>query len=177
MKKKITEKVESYMSAFKNEIKDFIQKGSIQVLDSDGNDIRGNLLQFIYDYDNLEFVDEDFQKRKRVKNKVPDFNRCCALKCNGERCSRRVKVVGEDNYCGTHLKGIPYGSILNQGAEETPSDEKKIEIWIEEINGIQWYIDADLNVYDSTDIITGSKNPKVIHKLKRNSDYKYEFCN
>ena len=83
---------------------------------------------------------------------------------------------GNQHYCGTHIKGLSYGSILNGAAEEQQKD-KKVEIWIEEINGIQWYIDSENNVYDSNDIISGSKNPRIIHKLKINNDYEYEFCN
>lgn len=166
------------MSDFKNNIKDFIQVNNLNIEGENGEDYKGKFLQFIYDYTGLEFQDEDFQKRKRVKNKVPDFNRCCALKANGERCSRRVKEDSDGNqhYCGTHVKGLSYGSILNN--EETAAEDKntKVEIWIEEINGIQWYIDANMNVYDSNDIISGSKSPRVVHKLKVNSNFQYEFC-
>ena len=34
---------------------------------------------------------------------------------------------------------------------------KKIEIWVEEINGIQYYLDNDKNVYLPEDIINNSK--------------------
>ena len=43
------------------------------------------LVQFIYDYPQLSFLPQDFQKRKRVKNIVPFFERCCALRANGEQ--------------------------------------------------------------------------------------------
>ena len=54
---------------------------------------------------------------------------------------------------------------------------KKVEIWIQEVNGISWYIDKDLNVYDVNDIRDGSNDPKIIHKLKMNNNMEYEFCN
>ncbi len=178
MKKKITTKVDNYIIDFKNSIKDYIQDNKLEIKNSineDENEI-SNFLKFVYDYKSIEFDSEDFQKRKRIKNKVPDFNRCCALKSNGERCSRKVKEEGQTNYCGTHIKGIPYGSILDTSAAETKQNEKKVEVWIQEVNGIEWYIDNELNVYDVNDIKNGSSNPKVVHKLRMNPMMQYEFC-
>lgn len=174
MKKKITTKVENYMIEFKNSIKDYFQNSEIQITDSNGDNQVSEFLKFIYDYKSIEFENDDFQKRKRIKNKVPDFNRCCALKSNGERCSRKVKNSG--HYCGTHIKGIPYGSILDNHAAAEETKEKKVEVWIQEVNGIDWYIDSELNVYDVNDIKNGSNNPKIVHKLRMNDKMQYEFC-
>ena len=186
MKKKISQKVDNYIIQFKNDIKNYIQQNQIVLStlnleatsDENENSVISDFLKYIYDYKSLEFIDEDFQKRKRVKNKVPDFNRCCALKCNGERCSRKVKEEGKTNYCGTHIKGIPYGSVLDNKHKSTNEENnvKKVEIWIQEVNGINWYIDKDLNVYDVNDIKNGISQPKIIHKLKMNSNMEYEFC-
>ena len=176
MKKKISQKVDNYMIEFKNNIKEYIKTNNITINDSDDNNIISDFLKFIYDYKSIEFSDDEFQKRKRVKNKVPDFNRCCALKSNGERCSRKVKEEGKTNFCGTHIKGIPYGSVLNQDNINN-NNHKKVEIWIQEVNGINWYIDEDLNVYDVNDIKNGVDNPKIIHKLKMNDNMEYVFCN
>ena len=52
-----------------------------------------DLVQYIYDYPQLTFLPQDFQKRKRVKNIVPFFERCCALRANGEQCTRRKKTI------------------------------------------------------------------------------------
>ena len=49
-----------------------------------------NILQFIYDYPNME-INNDLTKRKRVKNVVPLHERCCALRANEEQCTRRKK--------------------------------------------------------------------------------------
>lgn len=176
MRKKITAKVDEYMIDFKNSIKDYFQENNLKVTNNEKEDEISDFLKFIYDYKSIEFNQDDFQKRKRIKNKVPDFNRCCALKSNGERCSRKVKEEGQCNYCGTHIKGIPYGSILNSSAAQENHSEKKVEIWIQEVNGIEWYIDNELNVYDVNDIKNGSLNPKIVHKLRMNSKMQYEFC-
>ena len=50
------------------------------------------LLQFIFDYQPLQFEKVDFQKRKRVKNVVPFFDRCRALRANGEQCTTTKKM-------------------------------------------------------------------------------------
>ena len=176
MKKKITTKVDNYIIEFKNEIKEYFQANGLTVNNDDDANVISDFLKFIYDYKSIEFTDDDFQKRKRIKNKVPDFNRCCALKSNGERCSRKVKEEGKYHFCGTHIKGIPYGSTLNTTNITEVNKEKKVEVWIQEVNGIDWYIDEHLNVYDVNDIKTGIVNPKIIHKLKMNSNMEYEFC-
>ena len=176
MKKKITSKVDNYMIEFKSAIKDYFQNNGINIIDENGENHISEFLKFVYDYKSIEFENDDFQKRKRIKNKVPDFNRCCALKSNGERCSRKVKDSG--HYCGTHIKGIPYGSILNTNKEAAQdiNNEKKVEVWIQEVNGIDWYIDSDLNVYDVNDIKNGSNNPKVVHKLRMNEKMSMSFA-
>lgn len=178
MKKKITTKVDNYLTEFKNDIKEYFQNNSVSLVDNTNDDKLSDFLRYVYDYKCIEFDENDFQKRKRIKNKVPDCNRCCALKANGERCSRKVKDEGKGHYCGTHLKGVPYGSILDSNSHDANiKKEKKVEVWIQEVNGIDWYIDKDLNVYDVNDIKNGSSNPRIIHKLKMNSNMQYEFCN
>ena len=64
---------------------------------------------FVFDYDQISLSKEDFTKRKRVKNVVPIQLRCCAKRANGEQCTRRKK--DDNDFCGTHIKGIPYGKI------------------------------------------------------------------
>ena len=43
---------------------------------------------------------------------------------------------------------------------------KKVEVWIQEIQGIVYYVDANKNVYDPEDILANKVNPKVIMKLE-----------
>ena len=113
----------------KNDIKGVISASNISDIDAN------SLLQFIYDYQPLEFTKTDFQKRKRVKNVVPYFERCCALRANGEQCTRRKK--DSEKFCGTHIKGIPHGEI-NQVTQE-PTHTKRI-VWAQDIKGIIYYI-------------------------------------
>jgi len=79
MEKRINKKLESYITTFKDNIRD--KAGSLGIKNEQIN----HLLQFIYDYDRLNFGKDDFIKRKRVKNVVPFFDRCCAKRANGEQ--------------------------------------------------------------------------------------------
>jgi hypothetical protein len=105
MERRLNKKVESYITLFKDSIKEkATQMGVIN------NEEVNQLLHYIYDYDRLSFNKEDFMKRKRVKNVVHLSDRCCAKKANGDQCTRRKKDPA-DEYCGTHLKGTPHGIL------------------------------------------------------------------
>ena len=68
MEKRLNKKVESYITSFKDSIREKATQ-----MDMLKNEQVSQLLQYIYDYDRLSFNKEDFQKRKRVKNFVPIF--------------------------------------------------------------------------------------------------------
>jgi hypothetical protein len=124
------------------------------------------LLQYIYDYDRLSFNKEDLQKRKRVKNYVPIFDRCCAKRASCEQCTRRKKEGSE--YCGTHMKGTPHGIIDIQN--ENKVNTQKVEVWVQDIQGIVYYIDKFNNVYKTEDIVEGKQNPQIIAKYVKNNN-------
>ena len=109
---------------------------------------------------------EDFQKRKRVKNTVPQFERCMAKRANGEQCTRRKK--DGSCFCGTHIKGTPHGVV--DDSKEPTQQVKKVEVWVQEIKGINYYIDAEKNVYLPEDIISNSKRPRVIGTWEKQGD-------
>jgi hypothetical protein len=163
MEKRINTKTRTYLQQFKNDIKEFITINDFQIIKLDDKGVSKDevnaLFQFIYDYQPLEFNKVDFQKRKRVKNIVPYFERCCALRANGERCTRRKK--DNDKFCGTHIKGIPHGEI-NQ-VKQTPTHTKKT-VWAQDIKGIIYYIDDSENVYYPQDVLNNIENPKIIAK-------------
>jgi len=127
------------------------------------NTYHADLMTMVLGYEKFKLCSDDLVKRKRVKNVVPLFDRCVAKRANGEQCTRRKKE-GE-GYCGTHTKGRPHGSV-----NETPENvvtNKKVEVWIQEIKGIVYYVDADHNVYDPEDILLNKINPKIIMKLSQ----------
>jgi len=155
MEKRLNKKLESYITTFKDCIREKATNMGINK-----NEQVNQLIQYIYDYDRLSFNKEDFQKRKRVKNFVPIFDRCCAKRASEEQCTRRKKDGCE--YCGTHLKGTPHGIIDNQN--EPKNNTHKIEVYAQDISGIIYYIDNNNNVYQAEDIISNKINPKIIAK-------------
>jgi hypothetical protein len=161
MEKRLTKKAESYITNFK----DNIREKATQLGISQNPEIY-QLLQYIYDYERLTFNKEDFQKRKRVKNFVPIFDRCCAKKSSNEQCTRRKKEGCE--YCGTHVKGTPHGIVDNQ--VDNKISTQKIEVWGQDIQGIIYYIDSNNNVYKPEDIIINKINPKIIAKYVKNGE-------
>lgn len=163
MERKLNKKVETYISSFKDSIK---EKSSELGLNKNEN--MNQLIQFIYDYDRLNFGKEDFMKRKRVKNIVPFYDRCCAKRANDEQCTRRKKEGSE--YCGTHIKGSPHGMIDLQNDENPKNSVKKMEVWAQDIQGIIYYIDNINNVYQAEDIVTNKINPKIIAKYCKNEE-------
>jgi hypothetical protein len=161
MEKRLNKKVEVYMSSFKDDIREKVTQMGLTKCEQ-----MNQLLQYIYDYERMSFSKEDFQKRKRVKNFVPIFDRCCAKRASEERCTRRKKEGFE--YCGTHLKGTPNGTIEEE--TDTKSSTQKIEVFAQDIQGIIYYIDKNNNVYQAEDIVSNKLNPKIIAKYVKNGE-------
>lgn len=168
MERRITNKVETHQVKFKETIRDWLKNNDCQILQN-GNDMTSDFLKFVFDQDAILFTREDFQKRKRVKNVVSHFERCSAKRANGEQCTRRKR--DDSCFCGTHAKGTPHGVSENGESEE--SNIKKIEVWVEEIKGINYYIDSDNNVYRAEDIVENKTSPAVIAKWKVDDNGKY----
>jgi hypothetical protein len=161
MEKRLSKKAELYSTNFKDNIREKVTQ-----LGLSKNEEVNQLLQYIYDYERLTFAKEDFQKRKRVKNFVPIFDRCCAKRASEEQCTRRKKDGCE--YCGTHLKGTPHGIVDAQS--EPKNNTQKIEVFAQDIHGIIYYIDKNNNVYQVEDIISNKVNPKIIAKYVKDGD-------
>ena len=120
---------------------------------------------YIFDYERLTLEKDDFIKRKRVKNVIPFFDRCCAKRANNEQCTRRKRENTE--YCGTHLKGTPHGLV---DLQMESNNTQKIEVWAQDIMGIIYYIDKFGNVYQAEDIVVNKINPKVIAKYVKTGE-------
>ena len=169
MEKKINKRVDTFFNKFKNDIKEWTNSNT-----TNNNEEMSALLQFIYDYERIHLTKEDFQKRKRVKNIVPYYERCQALRANGEQCTRRRKQDDEESgdnneceslscFCGTHIKGTPHGKITS---EKKVSHTKKTEVWVQEIKGIHYYLDNNGNVYKPESIMSNTVNPQIIAKYE-----------
>ena len=161
MEKKINKIIEAYIVDFKNIIKTRHETRNLEC-----DKYSDELLQFILDFPSLKLTKEHFQKRKRVKNFVPIFDRCCAKRANEEQCTRRKK--DESIYCGTHMKGTPHG-IFNSSLPILIT-QQKIDVWAEDIRGIIYYIDNNRNVYQTHDILSNIDNPKIIARYTKIDD-------
>ena len=137
MERRINSKIQLFKKQFKDDLCSRLKemKTLDEISDSEINEFIG----YIYDYDTLKLETEDFTKRKRVKNHVPLYERCCALKSNGKQCTRRKK--DNEDFCGTHIKGSPHGIVENTNTNNDCLT--KVDIWVEEIKGIQYYLDND----------------------------------
>tara|TARA_B100001093_G_C26505863_1_gene875380 strand:- start:44 stop:655 length:612 start_codon:yes stop_codon:yes gene_type:complete len=196
MEKRIAKKVENYVVDMKTAIKDYIKMNNLCLVKNtqlhnnvdvipDNVDVlaeeiikmqinshvdhTSEFIKFVYDYDSVEFVKEDFQKRKRVKNIVPYCERCMAKRASGEQCTRRKS--GTNDFCGTHAKGTPHG-IISPDSDKSKYN-KKIEVWVEEICGINYYIDNDGNVYKHDDVLNNKMNPDIIAKWQKTIEGEY----
>jgi hypothetical protein len=161
MERRINKKIEAYVTGFKEDV---LCKAEQLGLSNDPN--LAAIVKYVYDYDRLTLCKEDFMKRKRVKNAVHLADRCCAKRASCEQCTRRKKEGYE--YCGTHLKGTPHG-ICETGDSEKPTGQK-IEVWVQDIQGIVYYIDKNYNVYQTEDIFTNKVNPKIIAKYVKTGE-------
>lgn len=162
MEKRINKKLETYVTTFKDSI-----RNKINELNIDDKSKMSELMEYVYEYERFALSKDDLSKRKRIKNAIPSLNRCNAKRANGEQCTRRRKENFE--FCGTHSKGTPNGLILDQTecGECTPQN---LVVFAEEIKGIVYYIDKYSNVYKTEDILAEVENPKIIAKYVKVDD-------
>jgi hypothetical protein len=179
MEKQVNQKIEQFQVQFKNDIKDWLTAHHISMVNETMVSMNGEFLKYIYDYTNMKIGENDLKKRKRIKNIVPQFELCIAKRANGEQCTRRKKSAEEGSaeesvhFCGTHIKGTPHGVVSND--IEIPKQNTKVEVWVKDIKGINYYIDANHNVYKPEDILTNKVNPSVIAKWTKVSDDVYSI--
>ena len=158
MEKRLNSKLEHFLLHLKEDIRAKISELYPQEKPTQVND----LMEFIYEYERITFDKDDFVKRKRVKNSIPNNNRCCAKRANGEQCTRRRRDDCE--FCGTHYKGAPHGLMSDQAIV---ANTKQIEVFAEDVSGIIYYFDKQNNVYKITDILEGKENPAIIGKYTK----------
>lgn len=155
MEKRIAVKIEEHIDEFKTNIKLFLEKNNNIDFSA-----KSELLKYIYDYQNLTLTKEDFVKRKRSKSIVPVYLKCQARRATGEQCTRKHKE--DSKFCGTHDKNRPHGIIDSDNSVE--NNLKKKEVFVQEFNGINYYIDHANNIYSSDDILSNKTDPNIIGK-------------
>lgn len=161
MEKRLNVKLEEYITTFKNGIRD-------KLVELNMGDVKKNaqLMEYIYDYNRLTLDHDDFIKRKRVKNSIPEVNRCVAKRASGEQCTRRRKDDCE--FCGTHSKGTPHGLVNDNDSNIRPNQQ--MEVFAQEIRGIVYYLDKFGNVYKTEDVMSSTENPRIIAKYVINGN-------
>jgi len=163
MEKRITTKVDDFFHTFKNDVR----AKSIELEFTETAKI-AQLVEYILDYNRVILQKDDFTKRKRIKNSIPDLNRCVAKLANGEQCTRRRK--NECEFCGTHTKGTPHGLMVQSA--ESANTMQKMDVFAVEIKGIVYYVDAFTNVYKTEDVLENKENPDIIaHYIKMGDTY------
>ena len=169
MERRLTTRIRNHEKNFKNDIQKWFSENNCSVVDSGGLSKTSEFLKHVYDAEPLSLSPSDFTKRKRVKNDAPFCERCSAKRADGQQCTRRKR--NDNNYCGTHMKGTPHGVIETNGILE--SVVKKITLTVVDINGIHYHVDTEGNVYDATDIISGSSSPSIIaqYNLSESGEY------
>ena len=154
MEKRIVNKVNLFIDNIQNDLCEACSENNEQITSK-------QIKELFKRFQNFELNKDDFSKRKRVKNIIPQYTRCCAKRANGDQCTRKRKDGIE--YCGTHEKNRPHGII---SINTNNNSMRSIDVWLQDINGILYYIDSDNNVYKSEDILNNALNPKIIYKYK-----------
>lgn len=157
MEKQLNKQIENYIIQFKNDLRKKINELDFQEEKQKINEFIG----YMYEYTRLQLDKDDVMKRKRVKNSIPNSNRCIGKLANGERCTRRRKK--DSDFCGTHIKGIPNGCIQIDSCGEC--NLKSIEVIAKEYVGIVYYVDQYNNVYKTEDVLSNKQDPLIIGKV------------
>jgi hypothetical protein len=164
MDKRLNKKCETYVGQFKSDV-----RTKIMEIGFDDKSKVNELIEYVYEYERLNFAKDDFIKRKRVKNSIPSDNRCNAKRANGEQCTRRRKDQCE--FCGTHYKGAPHGLITSTDSIAPDTRKCALEINAEDVNGIIYYIDKFNNAYDMEDVMGQRENPRIIGKYDKHAGF------
>ena len=157
MEKQLNKQIENYIIQFKDDIRKKITELDFKEETEKINEFIG----YVYEYARLHLEKDDIIKRKRVKNSIPNANRCIGKLANNERCTRRKKK--DCDFCGTHVKGIPNGCIQIDSCGDC--NLKSIEVVAKEYSGIVYYVDQQNNIYKTEDVLSEKKNPSIIGQI------------
>lgn len=163
MERRLSKKIQGHINTMNDDIKQWLLENNMRIVDVENADRSDMLSTYLGNYKEITFTKEDFLKRKRVKNMAPQHERCLAKRADGSQCTRRKKC--EDQYCGTHIKGTPHGTV--SADSDAPPTTKNVDVWTEDIKGINYFIDAEKNVYKAEDIMENKQNPNVIGKWEK----------
>jgi hypothetical protein len=161
MEKIINKSIEEFLTKYKMDI-----RNKMSELRFPDDEKKNQLLEFVFDYDRLTIKKDELKKPSRLKTIIPPCSRCSAKRVNGEQCTRRKNKEGE--YCGTHSKVLPYGVF--DVVKNNDDVKRNINVVAENIQGIMYYIDSFLNVYNTEDILEGKEDPQIIAKAEKKNN-------
>jgi len=173
MEKRLFSKFDSYTLKFKTDLQKKILELSFEEKDK-----TNELLEYLFEYE--KFTHTNNKNTQTIPSTtvatthivLNDAERCIALRKQGDRCTRK-KTNGCD-YCGTHYlknKVTQQEHQENQENQEHQENQEQNEIYnqkkeviAQEIQGIIYYMDSELNIYNTEDIFKNVKNPRIIAK-------------
>lgn len=160
MERSLNMKVSESALQFREDMATWFKTNQMEITNQEGKNGYEDFMHFIDGYENIQFTKEDLKKRIRTKTLIATFERCCALRSNHEQCTRKSKK--DSVYCGTHLKSQPNGVV----DMEPKTMDTKLDVWLEDINGVHQYTDKEGNIYSSEDILQKVTFPRIIAKKK-----------
>ncbi len=98
---------------------------------------------------------------------------CRALSASGQRCTRRVNESSDSGLCGTHMRGTPHGTT--EDAHEAAPSPSRIEVRVQDICGINYYVDDAHNVYNPGDVVGRKQQPRIVGQWERNAAGAYSI--
>ena len=162
----------SNMETFRTDMLKWIS-GNENVIKHNNDSIIESIIEYIKSYtiENIEVAEKIKEDPKELYTVNTDI--CIAKISQGAQCSRKHKKGNV--YCGTHIKRQPTGVVDDNVKAANVKLTKKIDIWVQLIKGINYYIDENNNVYDPEHILSLKQNPDVIYKWKLNDKSEYEI--
>jgi hypothetical protein len=110
--------------------------------------------------------DDNGDDENKATTKKTDKLTCIAICSNGKKCVRKCCAGFE--YCGTHKPVIGTSTQLPLTSAHT--------IFVEDIDGIAYYLDTYGNIFKAEDVLRQSLTPKVIGQYIRRSDGRCIFA-
>lgn len=145
--------VDQFVETFKKEVK----KNFVENSETEFN-------KFVDNYDSFKIV-----SKVKQKSTVPMALRCVAKRLNCDQCTRRRNKISA--FCGTHFKSRPFG-VFDVVVLADEDIVHLISVFTQEIRGITYHLDENLNVYDTGDILNDVRDPKILAKaVFENGEY------
>lgn len=127
------------------------------------------ITNYIATQDLICYEKDEIEKSRRIKKTISSNEQCNAIRIDGNRCTRRKKF--DSSFCGTHLNcQFPMEEFIPPIDAICPIIDKIVSAI--DVHGIIYYIDQDLIVYKTEDVLKGVIDPKIIgHALKKDDVY------